>query len=949
MRRPEARRIRCWIALAGFLACSASFSLPVPTRLEFIGEALLPPGLQVEGRVVGGLSGIAFEPKSGRFYVVSDEPGNRFPASFFVLEIDLKEGRLGEGAVRVTDVVTLQDESGGAFKANGVDPEGAAFTANGNLLVSSEGQAAAGIPPFVREFELDGQPVRTFVLPDRYLPLPDRGVRHNLAFEALTVTPDKRYAIVATENALIQDGPKSTLETRSPSRIARFDTQTALLVDEYLYWVEPVASPSTLVGGLEVAGLVELIALDETHLLSLERSFSMGAGNTIRLFLVSLEESTDISDRDSLAEVDLESIRPATKQLLVDLSDLGVNLDNLEGMTLGPQLADGRRSLILMGDDNFNFPVQVSQILAFAVSSEPTRISQVQGAGHVSPLEGQWVGEISGVVTALQGGKELGFWMQDLEGSAESTSSSALQILAGQAGEVMVGDRVGVWGRVVEEDNRYGLTVTALEASSFEVLETEVDLPPPVRVGEGGRRPPDSVVDNDSLQWFEPDFDGIDFWESLEGMRLEIRGAAVVGPTTRHGDMVVVADSGVKASGRTATGGVLLRPGDANPERLTIDTHRLGEAPAAAVGDRFEGDLVGILDYRFGAFRLVATQALPQLAERPRTVAGSVLKGGKTDLTIATYNVQNLAPSDDLDRLRRLARDVVDRLGGPDILALQEVQDNSGAEDDGVVAADKIFEGLIRAIREAGGPAYEYSQIEPEDGADGGQPGGNIRQGYLFNPERVELRGRGSEASPRQPTSAIRGDRGAQLSVSPGLVQPEHPAFRGDATRGFEPGRKSLAAEFEFRGKTLFVVNNHLKSKRGDEPLFGPRQPPFFATEDQRSQQTAVIGGLAAELLDVEPTARVIVLGDLNDHEFRGPLRVLESAGLVNLMYSVPAAERYSFNYRGNSQLLDHVLVSRSLYDEARPEVEILHINADAAFDDRASDHDPVVIRLRLD
>jgi len=248
MRRPVARSIGSWIALAGFLACSASFSSPVPTRLEFIGEALLPPGLQVEGRTVGGLSGIAYEPKSGRFYVVSDEPGNRFPASFFVLEIDLTQGRLGEGGVRVTDVVTLQGESGRAFKANSVDPEGAAFTAAGNLLVSSEGQAAAGIPPFLREFELDGRPVRTFVLPDRYLPLPDGGVRHNLAFEALTVTPDHRYAIVATENALAQDGPKSTVETRSPSRIARFDIQTALLVDEYLYWVEPVASP-VLSGG----------------------------------------------------------------------------------------------------------------------------------------------------------------------------------------------------------------------------------------------------------------------------------------------------------------------------------------------------------------------------------------------------------------------------------------------------------------------------------------------------------------------------------------------------------------------------------------------------------------------------------------------------------------------------------------------------------------------------
>ena len=170
MLEPVARPTKSLLALAGFLACTAAFSLSIPTRLEFLGEALLPPGLQVEGRSVGGLSGIAYEPGSGRYYVVSDEPGNRFPASFFVLEIDFEADRLEQNSIRVTDVVTLQDDPGRAFEVNGVDPEGAAFTVDGNLLVSSEGQAAVGVPPFLREFGLDGHPGRTYVLPDRYLP-----------------------------------------------------------------------------------------------------------------------------------------------------------------------------------------------------------------------------------------------------------------------------------------------------------------------------------------------------------------------------------------------------------------------------------------------------------------------------------------------------------------------------------------------------------------------------------------------------------------------------------------------------------------------------------------------------------------------------------------------------------------------------------------------------------
>ncbi len=942
-------RIWGWIAAAGLLFGSVGLSAPIPTRLEYIGEALLPSGLQVEGRSVGGLSGMAYQPQSGRFFVVSDEPSNRFPASFFVLEIDLGQGRLEEGAVRVTDVVTLQDRPGHAFEVNEVDPEGAAFTRDGTLLVSSEGQAAAGVAPFVREFELDGKPVRTFALPGRYLPRPGHGVRHNLAFEALTITPDHRYAIVATENALAQDGPKSSLEARSPARIARFDTETATLVDEYLYWVEPVARPAVIVGGLEVAGLVELIALDETHLLALVRSFSIGAGNTIRLFLVSLEGATNISHHDSLADIDLATIQPASKRLLVDLADLGVGLDNIEGMTFGPPLADGRRSLILVGDDNFNYPIQVSQFLAFAVSTEPTSISQVQGPGHISPLEGQWVDGLSGTVTALQGGMESGFWMQDWRPLPDSNASSAIQVLFDDTEDLAVGDRVELGGRVVEHDNRYGLTATVLTASWLEKLETGTGLPEAVRLGETGRRPPGSVVDNDRLQWFEPEHDGIDFWESLEGMRVEVGPSTVVGPTTRHGEIVVIESSRLAASERTAAGGVRLRPGDVNPERLIIDTHRLDEPPVAAVGDRFDGDIEGILDYRFGTFRLVANQPLPELVRQPSAEVASRLKGGKGSLTIATYNLENLDPSDGVERFRYLAKGMVDQLRAPDIVALQEVQDNSGAEDDGIVAADQTFEELILALREAGGPRYEYCQIDPEDGADGGQPGGNIRVGYLFNPDRVELVARDPGGSSSPSATGTRGEHGAELSASPGLVEPRHPAFLGDESRGFEPGRKSLAVEFQFRGKTLFVVNNHWKSKREDDPVFGPTQPRHRASEDQRAQQAAVIGRWVRDLSRLDPLARVIVLGDLNDHEFRSPLRILEGAGLVNLVNAAPAAARYSFNFRGNSQLLDHVLVSRSLHDEAKPEIEIVHLNADAPFGQRASDHDPIVVRLHFD
>jgi len=149
MSRPMAGPIRFSIALAGLLVSSASFAAQVSTRLEFIGQSNLRPGLQVKGRAVGGLSGITYDPTAAAFYVVSDEPSLRFPASFFVLEVDLEGGRLKDGGVRVTDVVTLLDKPGQPFEARGVDLEGAALTADGTLIVSSEGQIARRIPPFL--------------------------------------------------------------------------------------------------------------------------------------------------------------------------------------------------------------------------------------------------------------------------------------------------------------------------------------------------------------------------------------------------------------------------------------------------------------------------------------------------------------------------------------------------------------------------------------------------------------------------------------------------------------------------------------------------------------------------------------------------------------------------------------------------------------------------------
>jgi hypothetical protein len=380
--RPGARILLCVLGLSSTALAdplSAPLSDPVaPTpaagaegapeppcpRFSFLGQTTLATGLRFEDTEVGGLSGLVYDPDREVFFALSDDRGTeaaRGPARIYTLEIVL-EGQPPSIRVRVLGVTALRDRNGEPFEPGSLDPEGLALTPSGTFLVSSEGDASRGVAPFVREFARDGSMLRSFSVPAAYLPADSVGVRSNLGFEALATTPDFSTVFVGTENALVQDGPKADLRRGSPSRILRYDPASGRPVAEYLYLTEPVAAPPLPPSGFSAAGLVELLALDADRLLALERSYSDGVGVTARLFAVSLGDATEITGRRS---VDPESVRPAAKRLLVDLTDLGVPLDNLEALAWGPDLPDGRRTLLILSDNNFN-PLQVTQLLAFA-------------------------------------------------------------------------------------------------------------------------------------------------------------------------------------------------------------------------------------------------------------------------------------------------------------------------------------------------------------------------------------------------------------------------------------------------------------------------------------------------------------------------------------------------------------------------------------------------------
>ncbi len=358
------------ILISFFFSNFASASLII-SSVEFIGQATLPTGLSFQNTEVGGLSGITYDAKNNLYYAISDDRGQKAPARFYTLTIDLSKGKLTNNGVIPVGVTNLLNTDNLPFLPNTTDTEGIALTNKDTIFVSSEGDVDKLINPFIKEFALaSGQTISTLPIPDKFLPDPQKqkGIRNNLAFESLTITPNQKSLFTATENALIQDGTAAKPGIGTSCRILEYNLLTKQPEQEFLYQTQPV-TPLFNPTGKFASGLPDLLALDnEGHFLSIERSFT-GLGFTVFLFQVSLDKATDIHNLDSIVKIDTGIIKPVEKKLLLDLRTLDVSLDNIEGLTLGAKLPDGQQSLILISDNNFN-RLQQTQILAFKLKVE---------------------------------------------------------------------------------------------------------------------------------------------------------------------------------------------------------------------------------------------------------------------------------------------------------------------------------------------------------------------------------------------------------------------------------------------------------------------------------------------------------------------------------------------------------------------------------------------------
>ena len=575
---------------------------------------------------------------------------------------------------------------------------------------------------------------------------------------------------------------------------------------------------------------------------------------------------------------------------------------------------------------------------SFSTLGLALRIREIQGAHHLSPHDGDFVAGVPGIVTALA---TNGFWFQDPTSDGDDRTSEGVFVFLNRAPTgVAVGDSLLVNGRVDEfrPGGATGNNLTITEIVGPTWTPGAPGTVQPTVLGIGGRIAPIFVIDDDAVGGnaedpatpFDPQHDGLDFHESVEGMLVRINNPLVVGPTNGFDELPVVADFGLLAFPHTLRGGVFVSPQDFNPERIILDAEAGFDTPLADVRDRLES-VNAVVHYSFGNFKYNVTSSPElKLGQLQREVTQSP---SRQELAVASMNVENLDPADDMTALANI---LVTNMKAPDIVAIEEVQDNNGATNSGNTAADQTYEAFIAAIEDADGPTYDYRQIDPVNNQDGGQPGGNIRVGFLFRTDRgVSFVNRpGGDAT--TPVAVVDTPSGARLSISPGRIDPANPAW--------EDSRKPLAGEFTWKGKTVIMVANHFNSKGGDDPLFGRFQPPNRVTETQRHQQATVVADFVRAVLAADRNANVIVGGDLNDFEFSETLDILEDRGLFNLMKTLPVWERYSYVFEGNSQTLDQILVTKALMSP-RPEYDSVHVNAE--FHDQASDHDPQVARLR--
>lgn len=537
-----------------------------------------------------------------------------------------------------------------------------------------------------------------------------------------------------------------------------------------------------------------------------------------------------------------------------------------------------------------------------------TPIYLIQGSGLTSALVGQTV-TTRGVVTAVD---TNGFFMQDATGDGEISTSDGIFVFTSTVppAAVVVGNLIDVTATVAEFVGGTGsASLTQLTTPTVVLVSPGNPLPAPVLISTDGtgRAPPTQAINPG----------GIAFWESLEGMRVTIQAPLVVANTNGFGETYVVASGGVGATGVNDRGGITISSGDFNPEKIQIDDDSgifAGYTPGHSQSDLL-ADVTGILNYAFAEYEIIVTEAVTVTQDNTLTRETTSLVGDAGQFSYASFNVENLDPTDPALKFMQHALEIVQGLLSPDIIGVQEIQDADGAGSGSNLSGALTAQLLIDAVAALGGPTYRYVEIAPTTAnTTGGEPGGNIRNGFFYNPARVTY-----------------------VEGSAALID----------TAPYATSRRPLVADFMFNGERFTSINLHSTSRGGSDPLWGAAQPPADAGDSARTAQAAGVRSYIDAALAVDPARKFVVNGDFNGFYFESALTNLTTGGvLANLYDLLPVEERYSYIFQGNYQTLDHIFVSGSLV--ATSAFDVVHYNAFVADNAalRATDHDQPIATI---
>ncbi|KAI7553959.1 DNase I-like protein [Hortaea werneckii] len=604
-------------------------------------------------------------------------------------------------------------------------------------------------------------------------------------------------------------------------------------------------------------------------------------------------------------------------------------------------------------------------VLGAAVcSASAITIAEINGDKFISPLNGQAVSDVSGLVT-FKGPN--GFWMRSTKPDKDSKTSESIYVF-GDSGlhSVEIGDIISLNGEVDEyrSSDAYLYLTEITSPSEITVVSSNNKVTPRVLGSKGYKPPtrqytslddgdifgvPNNVsqisVDNPTLQ---PKLYGLDFWESINGELVTIKSPRALGRPNNYGEFWIAGS--YRTTGNNDRDALTATDGDANPEGILLDSpvDDTDHPDDIKLGDHFE-DITCVITYQFGFFYCIPQTAVSYTSRLdPYRPAATKLtsKNSCKGITIGQYNVENLSPSS--ATLDDIANQIVTYLRTPDLIFLQEVQDNNGATDDDVVSANTTLSDLVSAINAAGCTVhYAFTDIPPVDDTNGGQPGGNIRNAYLYNPSVLRLR----NPNPAGSTDAEVLLDNAELKYNPGLIDPTNPAWSNS--------RKPLVAAWETLDSQnkFFTINVHWTSKGGSSSLQGDPRPPINGGLAERIAQANVTATFIASLLSADEDAAVISAGDFNEFAWVRPLTLFQEVSELSDLDEVVGireVERYTYTFGVNTQQLDHMYVSPRLAKggeekgkgQGKAEFEHVHVSSWVSERDVVSDHDPSVARF---